>query len=327
MSPATIVDAIIVVILAFYLFDGYRRGFILLALELIGTWLAFYSAFLFSGPAGQTIQHYTNFPAAAEKPVGFIAVWLIAQTIYVAASTLLYPRIPAAWRESLFNRAGGLIPSMVKGLVMVAVLATLLVVLPIRDSIRPAITQSYIGGTLVVETQRLEQIALRSYSKELTETLTFLTTTPFVKKTTENNETIDLHFKTTDVSTDPASEEKLLKLVNQERLKVGLKALESDPALRAVARAHAKDMLERGYFSHYTPEGKDPFDRLEAAGINYAAAGENLAFAPTVELAHIGLMNSPKHRDNILFPDFGHVGIGVINAGIYGEMFVQEFSD
>ncbi len=86
-------------------------------------------------------------------------------------------------------------------------------------------------------------------------------------------------------------------------------------------------MLARGYFSHYTPEGLSPFDRMAKANIAFIAAGENLAFAPNVTLAMQGLMQSPGHRANILSKDFGRVGIGVLDAGIYGEMFVQEFKD
>jgi uncharacterized protein YkwD len=86
-------------------------------------------------------------------------------------------------------------------------------------------------------------------------------------------------------------------------------------------------MLARGYFSHYTPEGLSPFDRMTQAGIAYTSAGENLAFSPNVQLAMQGLMQSPGHRANILSKDYGKVGIGVIDGGIYGEMFVQEFTN
>ena len=85
--------------------------------------------------------------------------------------------------------------------------------------------------------------------------------------------------------------------------------------------------ISQGYFSHYNPEGESPFDRMEKAEINYLAAGENLALAPTVTLSHQGLMNSPGHKANILSPDYGKIGIGVIDGGIYGKMFVQEFTD
>ena len=100
-----------------------------------------------------------------------------------------------------------------------------------------------------------------------------------------------------------------------------------DEKLREAARLHAKDMLERGYFSHYTPEGISPFDRMEAANVAYKFAGENLAFAPDIQIAMNGLMKSQGHRDNILSPNFRKAGIGVLDAGIFGKIFVQEFTD
>jgi uncharacterized protein YkwD len=66
---------------------------------------------------------------------------------------------------------------------------------------------------------------------------------------------------------------------------------------------------------------------MSKVGIRYSFAGENLAFAPSTEFAMTGLMNSPEHRENILSPNYTRVGIGVIDAGIYGKMFTQEFAD
>jgi uncharacterized protein YkwD len=100
-----------------------------------------------------------------------------------------------------------------------------------------------------------------------------------------------------------------------------------DEKLQEVARAHGEDMFARGYFAHNTPEGKTPFDRMNEAGIKYVVAGENLALAPNLETAHQGLMDSKGHRENILSTDYGKVGIGVIDGGKYGEIFVQEFTN
>ena len=111
------------------------------------------------------------------------------------------------------------------------------------------------------------------------------------------------------------------------RVRQGLPPVSFDDKLRDVARAHSKDMFKRGYFSHYTLEGLSPFDRMEDAQITYQYAGENLALAPTTPFAMQGLMNSPGHRANILNPNFNKVGIGVIDGGIFGKMYSQEFSD
>jgi uncharacterized protein YkwD len=84
-------------------------------------------------------------------------------------------------------------------------------------------------------------------------------------------------------------------------------------------------MLRRGYFSHYTPEGHDPFYRIRAAKIPFRTAGENLALAPTLPMAHEGLMNSPGHRANILQKSFGRVGIGIMAGGPHRLMVTQNF--
>ena len=117
----------------------------------------------------------------------------------------------------------------------------------------------------------------------------------------------------------------MLELVNRERAAAGLAPLAPDPELTEVARAHSTDMFARGYFSHITPEGRSPFDRMNAAGVKYQTAGENLALAPTLPIAHNGLMNSPGHRANILRPEFGRVGIGIMDGGARGLMVTQNF--
>ncbi|MBP1633163.1 MAG: rane protein, partial [Acidobacteria bacterium] len=66
-------------------------------------------------------------------------------------------------------------------------------------------------------------------------------------------------------------------------------------------------------------------DRLEAAGLTYSLAGENLALAATITQAHDGLMGSPGHRENILRPEFRRVGVAVV-SGPLGLMTVQVFT-
>jgi uncharacterized protein YkwD len=62
-------------------------------------------------------------------------------------------------------------------------------------------------------------------------------------------------------------------------------------------------------------------------GIKFKFAGENIALAPDVQMAETGFMNSPKHRDNILDADFGRIGVGIIDTGLYGKMVTQDFAD
>ncbi len=114
-------------------------------------------------------------------------------------------------------------------------------------------------------------------------------------------------------------------MVNAERAKAGLPALEVDPELTRLARMKSADIAALGYFSHISPTYGSPFDMMDAAGVQYLYAGENLAAATTLELAFDGLMQSAGHRENILRTEFTHIGIGVVEGGPYGLVFTQMF--
>ncbi|KUK81563.1 MAG: Sporulation uncharacterized protein YkwD [Pelotomaculum thermopropionicum] len=123
-----------------------------------------------------------------------------------------------------------------------------------------------------------------------------------------------------------ADEQKMLDLVNRERINAGLSPLEIDLSLVKLSRMKAQDMIDQGYFSHNSPTYGSPFDMMRTYGIQYRYAGENLAGAPTVYRAHNSLMNSSGHRANILGRNFTGVGIGIVNGGPYGKIFVQLFT-
>jgi uncharacterized YkwD family protein len=122
-----------------------------------------------------------------------------------------------------------------------------------------------------------------------------------------------------------AEEQQMWQLVNMERTSRGLNALQIHPGLVKLARMKSQDMITHNYFSHQSPTYGSPFDMMRREGISYRFAGENLAGAPTVERAHTALMNSPGHRANILNPNFTHIGIGIIDGGMFGKMFTQMF--
>lgn len=148
---------------------------------------------------------------------------------------------------------------------------------------------------------------------------------PVVAPPTESGRALPFTVPAAGLTPDPQDEARLFALVNDERRRAGLPLLARDPELTAIARQHAAEMFELGYFAHDSPKTGSPFDRMARAGIKFTAAGENLAFAPTVDVAHRGLMNSPGHRANILSPEFGRIGIGIVRSREFGLMVVQEF--
>jgi uncharacterized protein YkwD len=125
-------------------------------------------------------------------------------------------------------------------------------------------------------------------------------------------------------------EQRFLELTNRERVNRGLRPLTVDPLLITVARQHSREMMEKNYFDHVspTPGYKTPMDRyLKALGTRpkYATVGENLYYCSVVDVerGHQAFMNSPSHRENVLFPRFEKMGVG-IHKNARGEFWVTE---
>ncbi|MDE2686001.1 MAG: CAP domain-containing protein [Chloroflexota bacterium] len=150
-------------------------------------------------------------------------------------------------------------------------------------------------------------------------------------------------------------EDRTHRLINAERAKSGLSALEHIEQIRLIARSHSEDMANRNYFSHDTLEGLDSTDRGMNAGYDcrkdygsYYSFGlaENihqswLSSSTTYwngiafhdwntqgELATNaveGWMNSKGHRENILDSSYDKSGVGVAIAEDGKVYFTQNF--
>lgn len=107
------------------------------------------------------------------------------------------------------------------------------------------------------------------------------------------------------------AEAALLKLANQERLRMGLSALSADEKIAAVARSHALAVLAERHAKHRDPNSGQLPDRLRRAGVAFSRALENVALASTLQEAHQQLMESPAHRQNLLDADVSLAGMGV----------------
>jgi uncharacterized protein YkwD len=121
-----------------------------------------------------------------------------------------------------------------------------------------------------------------------------------------------------------SAEAQVLALVNDQRAAAGCGAVTADDKLAAVARAHSEDMRDRGFFSHVNPDGLDPFQRAERAGIT--ARAENIARGQQDAAAVMDAwMNSAGHRANILNCDLTRLGVGIAE-GSGGPWWTQLFA-
>ena len=173
------------------------------------------------------------------------------------------------------------------------------------------------------------------------------------------SQTVQTIFDAT-VRLSPEKANDVLSLVNTERSGRGLPTLRMNDSLQRAAELHAVDMWNRGYFSHFTPEGTSYVDRIRSAGyldvnpvlcgcsvgsvgsagvqqqvsphaVTYTsdlcdcrpiiALGENLARGQATSPETVqDWLSSPGHRDTMLHPEFTEAGIAV-----FGRLWVMTF--
>jgi uncharacterized protein YkwD len=325
--PLNWLDILVLLVVFFYAIEGYSIGFYYAILDFISFVMAFVFGLSFYSFLANGIVRIVAIPQGFAKALGFFIIAFLTEVIlsfllrnFIERTSLFKSLSKSAIHKKVSNVLG-IFPAILSALVLIAFILTMIMTLPVSAYLKKAVSSSIIGNQLVANTQGLGKDINNVFGGAVNEGIAFFTVEP------KSNESVNLNFKTDKISIDEVAEKEMFLMVNSEREKEGVVQLKVDQALTKVAREHCQDMFKRGYFSHNTPEGYTPFDRMAMHDISYAAAGENLALAPNMTLAMDGLMKSPGHRENILSSDFGKIGIGVIDGGIYGEMFCQEFTD
>jgi len=313
------IDILLLLIMLSSVYTGWKRGFISGMLYLI-TWLgSLLLGLRFYPQMARLLRSMVDWSEVWLLPVSFFIVTMLSSILLHYIGLLMLRKLSPAIHARKLNQALGILPGLLNGLITVTIVAVLLFYLPLPESMAKSVQNSLLVNRLAAGSDLAATSLAPVFEKATEQALTNLAVE------SETGETIELPYKVKTPTPQPELEAQMLDLVNQERLNNGLKPLQADTALRAVAREHGTDMFRRGYFSHYSPEGADAADRIRAASIKFITAGENLALAPTLNIAHKGLMKSPGHRANILHKRFKKVGIGVMKGGPGRLMITQEF--
>ena len=315
-----LIDLLLLLVIAASVWGGWRRGFIIGILDLLRWVLSFVAALFLYRPVSLWLSAVTGWTEVWTQPMAFIFVMIVTGILIQILGNRLLKRVPTETHDRRINKALGIVPGLANGLITAAILSAFLLSIPLADGISEGARESLIANRLAGYTDEIETALVPIFDPAIRQTLNRLTTIE-----PGSSQSVELPFKVERTRTREDLEAEMLDLVNRERAAEGLDPLVADPELAVVARAHSADMFARGYFSHYTPEQASPFDRMRAADVRFRTAGENLALAPTLQIAHRGLMNSPGHRANILRPEFGRLGIGILDGGRYGLMITQNF--
>lgn len=111
----------------------------------------------------------------------------------------------------------------------------------------------------------------------------------------------------------------IFQATNAVRANQGVPSLTLEEAISQVAREHSRNMRDHGFFGHENQDGQGLKQRLNAAGISYAAASENLVTVTNApdpaDVAFDLLVGSSEHEKNILDPKFKQLGVGAAQSG------------
>ena len=301
------------------IWGGWRRGLLLSGADVLALAASLVCAF-WAYPHGVAFaERYGVQWGVWMAPVAFVLAYLLARGVLGLLLGRLIGAAPPAVHAHRANRALGVIPGAANGLINATVVSMLVLALPLSDGITTAANESALAERFAAPAEWLPTKLTPIFTPAVDRTLSRLTVRP------GSRDALRLPFTVKEPKHRPDLEASMLALLNDERRAHRLRPFEADAEAAAVARAHSRDMFARGYFSHITPEGDDPFDRMRRGKLRFLAAGENLALARTLRMAHQGLMDSPGHRANILRPAFGRVGIGIVDGGRYGLMVTQNF--
>ncbi|WP_374164889.1 CvpA family protein [Arcticibacter sp. MXS-1] len=314
-----LIDVLLIGVICLSAWRGVSNGFILETINLFSWVLSIALTFLIFPHVAALLAGILPFPEAWRVSLSFLITLILCSLAVSSVFNRLLALLSDEVHESRINKAAGLMLGIVGGVVKAAIVSVLLLLVPLGWQSQEKARES---KTAVWLTR-----AFRGMETFVGNGLQTIQGAFYKTEERDPNKLVKLNFVVRKAPPQPQLEEQMLQLVNQERAKAGLNALKADKELVVVARSHSDDMFSRGYFSHISPEGETPFDRIRRAGVPFLTAGENLALAQTLKLAHEGLMKSPGHRANILNPSYGRLGIGILDGGIYGLMVTQNFRD
>jgi uncharacterized membrane protein required for colicin V production len=317
------VDIGILVIVGLFAVGGLRRGFLLGIVDLIAFGLSLVVAARLSTSVADPLKNW-GLPEELAAGAGFLIVAVVSLAVIgLAARVLLAPlgALSASTPLGWVNGVLGLLPGAVRGLAIAALVVLVVSALPPELGLREPLAQSRLAAPIA-------QTGLES----LDTGLAWAGVDPGslgILYQTQAAVSGDLPFSgitANELADDRVAEQTLLELLNQERANAGLSPLQPDSALAEVGRAHGREMFALGFIGHVSPTTGSAADRLAAAGLSYPLSGENIALAPTAEVAHEGLMTSPTYRANVLNPGFTRVGIAALRSDGHGLMVTQEFA-
>ena len=307
------------------LIRGYRRGFLRGIIELAGFVLAVLVGYRSGPAAGVVIESWSGADPLTARVIASLAVFVAV----LAGARLVARRL--VWVPAPLRPLDKMAGAAVSGAWFV-VLAILLLIVAGAVPTLPGRFEELLSGSRTARIVMSEGTAVtpavsRLLGDRVLESLVNINRLVGRSQVViEGDASVDLPGAgARELVERPDSARELFLKINQARIEDGVGTVAWSAALADVAGGHGREMYEQGYFSHLSPVGGHLDDRLDASGIPFRAAGENLALSPTVSSVHQGLLSSESHRATMLDPRFTRVGVSALE-GPLGLMVVQVFT-
>lgn len=318
------IDLIIVFFLIFHFADGIKRGFYSILVNMVSFLLSLIIAFFTYSFTASLFSENFAVEMAYANIMGFFLNMFVIKFIFLVASRKILSDSLFVINKSIKRRIASGFASFFYSAVVVFLLMSITLAFSLPYFLKNEFNSSTVGNFITEDPAKINDGLHNIFGNALSTTIDKL---GFLTVESGDKEKIDLGFTVSSFKVNEKLENDMLELINKERALVGREALVIDEKARETARKHGKDMFYNGYFSHIDLEGGSPSDRMREGNVEFNFSGENLAFSKDLSSAHQGLMNSAGHKKNILHPFFHRVGIGVIDAGKHGIIFVQNFAD
>jgi uncharacterized protein YkwD len=313
-------DWAIIVFILLGAWQGFLRGIMAQLFQIVSLILAIFIAITTFPAVGSFLETQLKLPISYARPLALAGIFFVAGFVLHFLSNILHKLLAPILQANILNRAGGAIVGALRNLLTASIVLALVITLPTPSSVKAGLEKTKLAKPLITLALSLERSLGKLVGDDTLKSLSYRIVP------SDETTTTALNYTVADPKVDLAGESELLLITNQVRDKAGVPTLKPHLGLRDVAYSHGRDMLAKGYFSHLSPQGKDALVRVRDAKIDVLAVGENLANAPTVEIAQAGLLGSTGHRQNILNKEFNVVGIAVLDAGSHGKMIVEVFA-
>ena len=325
MSQGTDLELLAVVVVGVFCIVGVRRGFVFATFDLLILAGALAAAGRIYRPGGAALAAASGWQIDVAEAVAFVLTFAVAEVIRVQSSSVLrhagQGTATVSPSVTYLDQLAGLLPGALRGLVYLAAVVVAIQSLALAGPLRPTVTNA-----------PMVSLALRAvHSLGLGDSSATPLDSPASDATANDalvgEATTAPYPPNSNLGLDASAELKVVQMTNLARTQAGLIPLRVDPKLAPLARQHAAGMLDLGYFGHDSPTLGSLAERAGRAGVVYQDVAENVAYASTISAAFQALLASPPHRQNLLSPNLGRIGVGVARSSQGDFVITQDFAN